>query len=972
MTGDNIFDEIAVQKKVQQENTAKINRETDEYVESKKLDEKDITLEVEEYARINTEGEKARIAAKLKLANYVEEYEDYASGDEELTEIFAEVKKYASKNVTAGSDKSDYRDEVSNMRNIENLLAKYQKRLDAEALDGEHDTLSDYARQHAVSGLIWEFERMEGGDLVNDDPESNAINIRYTEKIKAAEKYKDDFNFEGYDDKPLFPHEPCANDIVQGYLGDCYFVASLAGIADRNPEKIREMMRDNNDGTVTVKFYQTKKNEQGEDVYTPLLVTVDKTVPIDKYTHDDEYAQHSLWVQVFERAYAASGLRVEAKTRREKTWAEIQAERKARNENTILTVKNENENPWHNKYVRPVPENIDQMYDDIKSGKTPMPSHKECPWLVDEEGKLHEWQPSYGDIEGGNAVDVIRDVFGPEYDCRRYDIKTDGKYFFNDDGKIDPKGIMTMLRHEAAKEDEALSDENIKKYDEGIANVMSMGRFFFGETINYDIPFSAGASQISPIDNAKVLLSNDLNYAIQKGFKNIELSGNREEDLKRAKEAFEDISAKAKKGLDKRMEEDGLSDKFEYVTKRIDAMKELCNDYMEKNIDKMYLERHYWEEKKPYSGEYNGNAEFIFDKINSITGPGNVVFAGTLKNEKKEPMPGIRVPHEYTVMGTDEKVVGGKKLKFVRLRNPHGQNIVEYKPSDDGTTLVPTDAQAKSSEGYFDIELNDFIKEFSDLDYTKVNQKTRAIEEEKRRLEQKDNEIIDKSAPADIQKTRDESEARVSYDKLLEDVSKNLKATHSFFSDDSKEFKDMEKAVKAARTALLQGGPDSAAKIDAAFAELGQRTQGYLDHCAKEQKTGSRRAERMQIANSLKSVITMKKDGEMHPTARIKNEAANKVFDAYKDVAQNDPKQAMFIKKLSDPKVKEVALKNYISSSGFKTSIGKDYVKMLNTMQKPKKEIEILAKKVMSPAATEDKTKKFQEKTQSKGRGGLF
>ncbi len=44
------------------------------------------------------------------------------------------------------------------------------------------------------------------------------------------------------------------SDVSQGKLGDCYFVASLAALADRNPGAIKNMIKDLGDGTYEVTF----------------------------------------------------------------------------------------------------------------------------------------------------------------------------------------------------------------------------------------------------------------------------------------------------------------------------------------------------------------------------------------------------------------------------------------------------------------------------------------------------------------------------------------------------------------------------------------------------------------------------------------------------------------------------------------------------------------------------------------------
>ncbi len=54
---------------------------------------------------------------------------------------------------------------------------------------------------------------------------------------------------------PLFVGTPSRNDEKQGQLGDCYFIATIGALADRNPATINNMFVDNGDGTFTVRFY---------------------------------------------------------------------------------------------------------------------------------------------------------------------------------------------------------------------------------------------------------------------------------------------------------------------------------------------------------------------------------------------------------------------------------------------------------------------------------------------------------------------------------------------------------------------------------------------------------------------------------------------------------------------------------------------------------------------------------------------
>jgi hypothetical protein len=58
------------------------------------------------------------------------------------------------------------------------------------------------------------------------------------------------------DSAPLFgANGPSMSNINQGYLGDCYFLASLAEVAKQNPDIISSMFTSNGNGTCGVCFY---------------------------------------------------------------------------------------------------------------------------------------------------------------------------------------------------------------------------------------------------------------------------------------------------------------------------------------------------------------------------------------------------------------------------------------------------------------------------------------------------------------------------------------------------------------------------------------------------------------------------------------------------------------------------------------------------------------------------------------------
>jgi len=100
----------------------------------------------------------------------------------------------------------------------------------------------------------------------------------------------------------LFVGGAAYSDINQGYLGDCYFMASLGETALRNPSVITNMFVVNGDGTYTVRFYNNGR---------PEYVTVDSYLPTDSagrliYANLGAMynnAGNELWTALAEKAY---------------------------------------------------------------------------------------------------------------------------------------------------------------------------------------------------------------------------------------------------------------------------------------------------------------------------------------------------------------------------------------------------------------------------------------------------------------------------------------------------------------------------------------------------------------------------------------------------------------------------------------------------------------------------------------------
>ncbi len=108
--------------------------------------------------------------------------------------------------------------------------------------------------------------------------------------------------FEG----PVFAGQPSAEQVHQGAIGDCYLMGPLAAVAAQSPDLIRDSIRDNGDGTYSVRLYE----EQEDGTYQPFWVTVTADFPVHPESGQVLYGGTSptnsdgLWVSLFEKAYA--------------------------------------------------------------------------------------------------------------------------------------------------------------------------------------------------------------------------------------------------------------------------------------------------------------------------------------------------------------------------------------------------------------------------------------------------------------------------------------------------------------------------------------------------------------------------------------------------------------------------------------------------------------------------------------------
>jgi hypothetical protein len=109
----------------------------------------------------------------------------------------------------------------------------------------------------------------------------------------------DGSTYQSFSDHPLFGSAgPSANDVMQGQVGDCWYLAVLSSVAKIDPWKIRQSVLDMGDGTYLVQFSHGSSS---------VFVRVDDRLPATPSGNLDYAnfgAQNSIWVAVMEKAYA--------------------------------------------------------------------------------------------------------------------------------------------------------------------------------------------------------------------------------------------------------------------------------------------------------------------------------------------------------------------------------------------------------------------------------------------------------------------------------------------------------------------------------------------------------------------------------------------------------------------------------------------------------------------------------------------
>ncbi len=195
------------------------------------------------------------------------------------------------------------------------FLDKFQKDLQRSFVKMKNISFDD----GVVKGLLEimdEIHSMGRGKLKDVHNPERMTDEEYAAAIEQSAVYtmhsNDDTMESNVKDIPLFLHKPHLNDIKQGYIGDCYFLAAITAYMRTNPEGIMNMFYDIGDGTVLVRLYMgfdqnNRRVDTAEEMTKPDVTMRPVYIRVRKDYDISATAQDCMWVQLLEKAYTSTG-----------------------------------------------------------------------------------------------------------------------------------------------------------------------------------------------------------------------------------------------------------------------------------------------------------------------------------------------------------------------------------------------------------------------------------------------------------------------------------------------------------------------------------------------------------------------------------------------------------------------------------------------------------------------------------------
>jgi hypothetical protein len=156
------------------------------------------------------------------------------------------------------------------------------------------------------SNGVW-YGVVDSAKLTGEDHQYEVIDLGQGNVVRAERQHVSTGSV-GFkrlpNEAPLFPSPPTAADIKQLNLGDCYLQAVLISIATQNPAHLNQMMRDNGDGSISVRFYAVDETNPQAPAFAAEDIRVEKSLP-ETATGQALYQGGAIWARLMQKAFAA-------------------------------------------------------------------------------------------------------------------------------------------------------------------------------------------------------------------------------------------------------------------------------------------------------------------------------------------------------------------------------------------------------------------------------------------------------------------------------------------------------------------------------------------------------------------------------------------------------------------------------------------------------------------------------------------